>query len=339
MLLCTRMLSDAEAKLMRETSQYLSDVLGTTVTMTESTYENRLPVYLRQRYTLLAGSLSEHALVWVLNTTMTDDPPSSVAKHMHRIEAIAGCPAVLVRKAMASYERDRLIKQRIAFLVPGNQLYLLPLGIDLRERFRRRESKPEQMGRATQLLVLSALLGRHGPVLRQAESAKRLGYTTMTMSRSFSEIESLGISTVERFEGRRTVKLPKDRVRLWRSALPYLQSPVLERVITAVAPEQCLSAGLSALADATMLAGPSHPVVAMYSAEARRRMAAGDLAVVGGHHEGTVEVELWWYDPMLLSERQEVDPLSLYLSLQDSTDDRVQTALENLLRSQEWYTD
>jgi hypothetical protein len=68
-------------------------------------------------------------------------------------------------------------------------------------------------------------------------------------------------------------------------------------------------------------------------------MKSGELAVVGGHYEGSVEVELWWYDPMLLSEGQEVDPLSLYLSLQDSTDDRVHTALEELLRGQEWYTD
>lgn len=338
-LVCGSMLSEDDARLLRETSQYLTDVLGTTFSMTGSMFEDRLPLYLRQRYTVLTGSLSGRSLVWALNATTTDDPPSAVAKQIRRIESVAGCPAILVRNAMASYERDRLIKQRVSFLVPGNQLYLLPLGIDLRERFKRRESRPDHMGRATQLLVLSALLGQLGPVLTQGACAKRLGYSTMTMSRSFSEIESLGISTLERGKGRRTVNLPEDRLRLWRSALPYLQSPVIERVITTRPPAQCLVAGQSALASATMLAAPSHPVVAIYSAEARRRMTAGNLAPVGGHHEATLEVELWWYDPRLLSERREVDPLSLYLSLRDSTDDRVQTALDELLRSQTWYTD
>ena len=307
--------------------------------MTESTYAKRLPLYLRQRYTLLAGALSGHALIWALNTTTTNDPPSSVAKHMRRIEAISGYPVVLVRRAIASYERDRLIKQRVAFLVPGNQLYLLPLGIDLRERFRRLDSEPQGMRRATQILVLSALLGQLGPVLRQAECGKRLGYTTMTMSRSFSEIESLGIAAVERDKGGRTVKLPADRSRLWKSSLPYLRSPVVERVITTRPPIPSLTAGTSALAAMTMLAAPTHPVVAMYSAEARRRITAGELPTVGGHHESTLEIEFWWYDPMLLSEGPEVDPLSLYLSLHDNTDDRVQTALVELLRSQQWYTD
>ena len=39
---------------------------------------------------------------------------------------------------MASYERKRLIEQKVPSIVPGNQLYLPDLGLDLREYFRRR---------------------------------------------------------------------------------------------------------------------------------------------------------------------------------------------------------
>ena len=45
---------------------------------------------------------------------------------------------VYVTGALASYERKRLIEQKVPFMVPGNQLYLPDLGIDLREYFRQR---------------------------------------------------------------------------------------------------------------------------------------------------------------------------------------------------------
>jgi len=52
-----------------------------------------------------------------------------------------------------------------------------------------------------------------------------------------------------------------------------------------------------------------------------------------------VEIELWDYDPRLFSNSSNVDILSLYASLKDETDERVEQALEDVLRGELWYTD
>ncbi|MCK7468892.1 MAG: hypothetical protein MZU91_12730 [Desulfosudis oleivorans] len=59
------------------------------------------------------------------------------AARLDKLRQLAGMPVVYVTRTLASYERKRLIEQKVPFLVPGNQLYLPDLGIDLREYFRK----------------------------------------------------------------------------------------------------------------------------------------------------------------------------------------------------------
>ena len=42
--------------------------------------------------------------------------------------------------------------------------------------------------------------------------------------------------------------------------------------------------------------------------------------------------EIWNWDPELLAKKDMVDPVSLYLSMRDYTDDRTQIALDELLK-------
>ncbi len=49
-----------------------------------------------------------------------------------------------------------------------------------------------------------------------------------------------------------------------------------------------------------------------------------------------VELELWRYDPEKISRSGQVDPLSLYLSLHRSDDERVEGALRQLLEEHVW---
>jgi len=51
---------------------------------------------------------------------------------------------------------------------------------------------------------------------------------------------------------------------------------------------------------------------------------------------GENTVQVWRYDPHILSENGKVDKLSLYLSLRDNADDRIQIELENMLNEIKW---
>ena len=68
-------------------------------------------------------------------------------------------PVVYVTTTLASYERKRLVQQKVPFIVPGNQLYLPELAIDLREYFRRRSVPPTNgFSPSTQAMLITALL-------------------------------------------------------------------------------------------------------------------------------------------------------------------------------------
>jgi hypothetical protein len=49
-----------------------------------------------------------------------------------------------------------------------------------------------------------------------------------------------------------------------------------------------------------------------------------------------VKVEVWKYAPSLLSGNEYVDRLSLYLSLRDNEDERIQIECDTLIEEMKW---
>jgi hypothetical protein len=97
-----------------------------------------------------------------------------------------------------------------------------------------------------------------------------------------------------------------------------------------------LTAGLTALANYSMLAAPPAPVVATTTTTWKQlqQQFNWEPAVVGD--PDALEVELWSYEPKLLATENVVDRLSLYLSLKDDADERVQGALEEMMEGMQW---
>jgi hypothetical protein len=48
------------------------------------------------------------------------------------------------------------------------------------------------------------------------------------------------------------------------------------------------------------------------------------------------EIEVWRYPPALFAERDVVDPLSLYLSLKGTSDERIEASLDEMMRKLGW---
>lgn len=129
------------------------------------------------------------------------------------------------------------------------------------------------------------------------------------------------------------LKLLGDRRELWQKAKPSLRSPV-QRTMWAY-DERVLQlprvrwAGESALAHMSMLGEPTQPVVAMTSETAQQAQHNG-ISFEPCETADGVAVQVWRYAPDMLAQTNTVDPLSLWLSLQGSQDDRVQIALDEL---------
>lgn len=320
---------------------YLHEVLGiSTPAVKPWGRANELPYFLRDAFQFSEIELLGHPVVLVIGRSEQKQSLSEVRTWLDKVRVLAGHPAVYVTDALASYERRRLIEQKVPFIVPGNQLYLPDLGLDLREYFRQRSpAAAAALSPSAQAMLIKALL--HQPWQAEWQPARvavALGYTPMTLSRVVKELTAAGLATVYTVGRSRWLRMEQPQ-KTWEQAKPLLRSPVKRTVwvlsegFAAKRPGHL--AGLSALARYSMLTEPEWPVYALSTAEWKAATDAG-VRELPEPIAGACEWQLWRYSPALLPGATTVDPLSLTLSLQDNADDRIQLALDELKGQCPW---
>jgi DNA-binding transcriptional ArsR family regulator len=322
--------------------QYLHDSLGFTAKIRPWPGAAKLPYFLQDAYETRELTLLGHPILLANHRAGRAQGLAEVRAQLNKLKAIASLPVIYVTNALASYERKRLVEQQVPFLVPGNQLYLPDLGIDLREYFRQtqQQAPATALSPATQALLIAAL--NHKPwraEWKPAEIVANLGYTPMTLSRAVRELTATGIVKLERRGRDRHLTTDRGPQEVWEQAKPLLRSPVKRTVwarpTTKWVPPKIRIAGMSALAQLSLLAEPVMPVYAVSPVQLKAAMKA-DVEELMEPREGCCEWQLWNYSPELLANSRTVDPLSLTLSLQHETDERVQMALDELRKQFPW---
>jgi DNA-binding MarR family transcriptional regulator len=314
---------------------YLHETLGIAPSVGVWPGAGKLPYFLQDTFEVRELKLLDRQVLLAIDKRPGKPGLANVRGQMAKLRQLAGMPVVYVTRTLASYERKRLIEQKVPFLVPGNQLYLPNLGIDLREYFRRPPAAPDSaLSPATQAMLITVLLRQPWRAEWQpAEVMSDLGYTAMTLSRAVKELTAAGIATL-RAEGRaRWLHTERTAEHTWERAKPLLRSPIKRRFwarpIVKWTPPHVKLAGLSALARHSMLSEPQWPIYAVSPAQWKTATQAG-IEALPEPLPGACEWELWHYNPALIPNSETVDPLSLTLSLQDNTDERVQLALDEL---------
>lgn len=328
------------ASVQSETQQierYLLEALGLTASIAAWESSDRLPLYLRDGFRFYQTDLIGVPCLLMLDRAEEPAPPATIRKKMDQVQAKWHGELVYVSQHVASHQRKRLIEQRVPFMVPGNQLYLPMLGIDLREHFRKQRQRPLKFKPATQALVLHLLLDHDNTLRTSVELAGRLGYTKMTMSRALDELEAEQLCEVTRAGRERRLRLKEGRKQLWERALPLLQSPTQQRHYVTRYPNQHvgITAGLTALATYSMLAAPRTRTFAV-SHKASKASQPSTEHWTAHHDPDATEIEVWSYDPKLFARQGIADPFSLYLSLKENDDERVQLSLKEMMENVTW---
>lgn len=321
---------------------YLQEVLGIEAPGVKPwARANELPYFLRDAFQFSELELLGQPVVLAIGRADAKQSLSEVRTWLDKVKALAGQPAVYVTDALASYDRRRLIEQKVPFIVPGNQLYLPDLGLDLREYFRQRASATEAaLSPSAQAMLITALLQQPWQSDWQpSKVAVALGYTPMTLSRAVKELTAAGLATADTVGRSRWLRMELPPEQVWERAKPALRTPVRRTVWVAahgVAVHRTSRiAGLSALARYSMLTEPKWPVYAMTTADWKAATDAG-VRELPEPEAGAQEWQLWSYRPALMPDTTTVDPLSLTLSLQENTDDRIQLALDELKGQFPW---
>ena len=323
---------------LHELERYLHDALGVSVKTTPWSGVGQLPPVLRERYRFAKAELLGLRALLVIDANPEEQSPATVRKHLDMLQTKQPAELIYVRARVTAYNRKRLIEQKVPFIVPGNQMYLPMLAIDLREHFRRIREEAPTFSPSTQVVVLHAMLRDAGQVLIPSEMAPLLGYSAMTMTRAFDELETAKLAEVTVRGRERCLRFIGDRREIWEKAQPFLRNPVSKRLFIRRinGAEGATHAGLTALAHYSMLAPPAYTTYALSREEWKTLRQQHKIIEVPVQDPDVSEIEVWWYSPARFAEHGMVDQLSLYLSLKADHDERTETALEEMMEKIEW---
>lgn len=328
-------------QLEQDLERYLEAAMGLQVTAARPSKPVPLPHFLAQLYEAKPMQVNGRPWLGVFLREGADLKPAAFEKHVRQLPWGEAEGYFLVARGLPGYVRKRLIERRVPFVIPGSQLYLPQLGMALRPKQPSTDGRSaplEKMSPATQLVVMLALNNRLAPAVSPLMLANHTGYTAMTMTRAWNELEALGLGAQVREGRQRLLSFPEGPQALWVKARKFMRNPVQESVrlfVRDMPAGQSLLAGTSALAELSMLTAPNVPVYALGREEWKEMKMAG-REHIPLEEPGTCSVQVWRYPPKLMGMQQHVDFFSLYLSLQDDSDERVQAALDEMMEQYKW---
>ena len=290
----------------------------------------KIPLYLTGAYDLYTGSLLGRRICFAFVGSGADTTPAQYAKRAQALYQQTSLLPVFVLEKVASYNAQRLTRHRVNFIIPGKQMFLPALLMDLGETDKE-AATPEAIPATAQLMILYHLEVQLLHEKSGKEIAEIVGVSKASTTRAIQWLVAHGFAE---FKGgkRKYLRFFQSGRALWDAACEYMTSPVLRTVRTDMKPSG-LICGQNALAEYGMLVEANHEMVAI-SPGAYNAVKQSTDPVYGEN-----EIQVWRYNPSKLAKSSLVDRLSLYLSMRESADERVQKEIKALLKEMIWLED
>lgn len=323
---------------------YLAATLHREVHLRRWDGARHLPVFLSRRYGYYAGTIDEQRCLFAIDLATVESTPAEIEKHVVLIAREFDGLVVYAAERLNTNRRARLIANGIPFAVPGNQLYVPELAVDLREHFRARPRRsPDQLSPVAQAVLFYSILFDHelrsdGANRTPSRLAKSLHYSAMSVGRAFEELASADLANVKINGRTKQIHFVSDARALIDQSRPLLRKPARAQKYAQgrlIVPPMKL-AGETALSNITGLSPPRLPVYAMHNDDWSAVSATNDLAIVDDPDQADSVIEFWYYRPDALSEYATVDPLSLYAQFWDDPNERIARAAEEALEHVAW---
>ena len=292
-----------------------------------------LPLNVAGRYDAALAEIADEKCIFLFprNEEMA---PGDIALHNDTVRN-----AISVRPVFAFSRLDRefaesLKAAKIAYVVPSRQVFLPPTAILESDRAYAEDEKPlgAHITPWAQVVLLDCLLHERLPgVVWFSALRGRLNITPVNLSRAARELERRSLARTIRSKRDGGMEFSFDKKRVWEKASPVFVSPVRSRVRVKTKLKDAVKSGVTALAEYSDIVDNDFLTFAL-PASAVKKIPATKTLRYGGD-----VVESWRYDPRLLNDGNgQVDPLSLCISLRDTSDPRIQIATERLLEKTLW---
>ena len=306
---------------------YIKDALDININIKPWNKAGSLPYYLIDKYNFSKVVLDDVPCLFIEPKGELDNL-SAIKKHIIKINEFEKAHVVLDIKYIDSWRKKSLIRARIPFYVDKCQIYLPFMGIVLNERYNSNKPNIEFLMPASQLLLFYYLYQKDKE-LYTGNLNEKFGFTSMQISRAVTQLKSIGFISTYKDGVRIILTSEYEKKELFDLYKQYLINPVRKKLYVDFNKiiNKLPVSGITALSQKTMLGAPRIKTLAYFG-------KIGDLSGTNSlvDYDSQVEVEIWKYNPTLLSESSDItDTLSLAVSLQSDEDPRVEQAVEEML--------
>ncbi|MEZ5072048.1 MAG: hypothetical protein R2751_14105 [Bacteroidales bacterium] len=325
-------------RFLEQMNAYFADILGETAQVFSLSPEdqNILPGTLSRAYHFQRIQLfEEHELCLMMPRSRQMPTVSQFSANCTKATDLLGLPVVLGLDQIPSYVRRRLIQARLNFILPGRQMFIPSICVDLNERGFMKRKQGESLLPSAQYIILYQLQNKKDYLKNYSfkELASLTGYSAMTITKAAENMRTHDLCEITG-KKEKHIRFHRTIPQLWTDALPHLDSPVLKTVYAESLPNARLlnPSGTSALARLGISEARGPECLAIEKSVFYEWKEAGQILDLN-EFEGAYCLEIWKYAP-LAAPGEPVDLLSLSLCMKDLEDETVRDDLAE--RVAEW---
>lgn len=307
----------------------LKDVLGMHVTYSKWKGTKNLPLYMTGNAEYTMAKIDD--VPCIIMKFKSDIPTlPAIKKQIKKIQDIETVPVVIKVQSMSAFRRKNMIEAHIPFIIADEQAYLPFMGTVLNAKYVNSKDAPEleNFKFSTQQLFLWYIY-QEKQMVYISDAAKICSFSSMTMTRATRELSATEIIEVSKDGVKKVLNCNCTKRELFKRVKKYLKSPVvaegyLEKKYLS---KNMVPAGITALAERSMLNGDRLKTYAVLASDFDKTKLISELV----DSERQVKIELWSYEPLKFAKDRIADPVSVALSLEKETDERVEMTIEEML--------
>lgn len=305
---------------------FLKKALHIKIRNDDSAQKYSLPNYLLSRYSVRSAYFDKQR-VFLLYPKSELDQVSTIKKHIQKLQGFDKIPVVLVLSRITARQRLGMIEGGIPFIVENKQCYLPFLGTVLTERCGVVAEPVEMLSPSAQMLLFYYIYHNQKELFSNAV-VEVLGVSAMTVTRAVRQLEQAGLIRTYKSGVMKIITSDFSREELFENAKVYLSSPIKRTVYVPknTIDDSLLVAGDQALSMMSML---NPPRVGCYATSDSIKWKQYSDSFID--EENQLELQIWKYDPRVLTTEGCVDVLSLAMCYVDDMDERVEEAIEEML--------
>jgi DNA-binding MarR family transcriptional regulator len=276
----------------------------------------------------MRSALFDRQKVFLLYPKTELDQVNAIKKHIQKIQALEKIPVVVVLTRITARQRQNMVDAGIPFIVENKQCYLPFLGTVFTEKCDAELESAEKLIPSAQLLLFYYIY-RNQRELYANEAVAALGVSAMTITRAVRQLEQTGIIHTYKNGVKKIITSEYLGKELFEKSKGYLVCPINRKqyIRKELVDESLLISGDQALSLHSMLNPPRFNCYAT-GATTKWKDHLEDVLIDDSRQ---VELQLWKYDPQILTKGSTVDVLSLAMCYVDDPDERVEEAVAEML--------